>query len=250
MRTVINYVQHFTSVSTHTLPAIVADRNRPEGVSLAALIGVAAIHSGALLCLARFAPTRPPVLTPAAVSLQVEMVPLAPPATTHAPATIAPSDPIKQETRPRMKRPVASPPVPSAKASETIAAPSELAAADAPTATVQERPAMATEASAAAAPAPTEITQARFDANYLKNPAPAYPVMSRRLGEEGRVVLRVFVSAEGRPEQIELKNSSGFPRLDQAAEEAVRRWKFAPARRGDEAVATWVAVPIVFNLRS
>lgn len=74
--------------------------------------------------------------------------------------------------------------------------------------------------------------------------------MSRRLGEEGRVVLRVFVDIDGRPEQVELKNSSGFPRLDQAAEDAVRRWKFVPAKRGDEVVATWVAVPIVFNLKT
>ena len=73
--------------------------------------------------------------------------------------------------------------------------------------------------------------------------------MSRRLGEEGRVLLRVFVDVEGRAEQVELKSSSGFPRLDQAAEDAVQRWKFVPAKRGNEVVATWVAVPIVFNLR-
>lgn len=96
---------------------------------------------------------------------------------------------------------------------------------------------------AAATPALIETTQARFDANYLRNPAPAYPAMSRRLGEEGRVVLRVFVDIDGRPEQVELKNSSGFPRLDQAAEDAVRRWKFVPAKRGEEAVATWSPFP-------
>ncbi len=252
MRTVINSAQRFASVSTHIPPAIVADRSRPESVSLAALIGIAAIHGGALLGLMRFAPTHPAMLTPAAISMQVEMVSLAPPAPaakTHTAATIAPSASIKQETRPRIRRPVASLVAPSAKASETIAPPSDPEAAEAPAATAQDHPAAA-EASATAAPAATEITQARFDANYLKNPAPAYPAMSRRLGEEGRVVLRVFVDVEGRPEQIELKNSSGFPRLDQAAEDAVRRWKFAPARRGDEAVATWVAVPIVFNLHS
>ena len=98
-------------------------------------------------------------------------------------------------------------------------------------------------------PVPVEISQPRFDAGYLKNPAPAYPPMSRRLGDEGRVVLRVLVEADGRPGEVTIKTSSGFPRLDQAAEDAVRRWKFVPARQGDEAVRAAVLVPIVFNLR-
>ncbi len=94
------------------------------------------------------------------------------------------------------------------------------------------------------------ITQPRFDADYLSNPAPAYPPLSRRMGEEGKVQLRVFVDTNGRPSQIELKTSSGSPRLDQAAQEAVWRWKFVPARRGDETVAAWVLVPIVFTLQN
>ena len=97
--------------------------------------------------------------------------------------------------------------------------------------------------------APAEASQPRFDAGYLKNPAPAYPSASRRLGEEGRVVLRVLVESDGRPAEVTIKTSSGFPRLDQAAEDAVRRWKFVPARKGDEAVRAAVLVPIVFNLR-
>jgi protein TonB len=112
-------------------------------------------------------------------------------------------------------------------------------------------PAQAAEpATAPAAPAaPAVTTQARFDADYLQNPAPIYPALSRRLSEEGRVVLRVFVSPDGLPEQIELRTGSGSPRLDQAARDAVRRWRFIPARRGDEAIGAWVQVPIVFKLR-
>ena len=98
----------------------------------------------------------------------------------------------------------------------------------------------------AAAPAP--ITAARYDAAYLNNPKPVYPNASRRLGEEGRVVLRVHVDPDGRPDEIEIRTSSGFPRLDAAAYEAVSRWHFVPARRGDEPMAAWVAVPITFNL--
>ena len=93
-------------------------------------------------------------------------------------------------------------------------------------------------------------TPARFNADYLQNPAPAYPALSRRMGEEGKVILRVRVSPDGRPEQIELKTGSGSPRLDQAAQEAVRRWKFTPARRGNEAISDWVLIPIIFNLRA
>ena len=70
------------------------------------------------------------------------------------------------------------------------------------------------------------------------------------MGEEGKVQLRVFVDAGGRPSQIELKASSGSPRLDQAAQDAVWRWKFVPARRGDESIAAWVLVPIVFTLKN
>jgi protein TonB len=90
----------------------------------------------------------------------------------------------------------------------------------------------------------------RFDAAYLANPKPAYPPASRRLGEEGRVVLRVFVAADGLAQMVEIRQPSGFARLDAAAADAVARWRFVPARRGERAVAAWVLVPIVFNLES
>ena len=93
------------------------------------------------------------------------------------------------------------------------------------------------------------ITAARFDAAYLNNPAPAYPMLSRRLREEGQVMLRVRVSPDGQPNRIELRTSSGSDRLDRAAEEAVSRWRFVPARQGDTAVEAWVLVPIVFKLK-
>jgi protein TonB len=98
------------------------------------------------------------------------------------------------------------------------------------------------------APAPAPLQAARFDADYLQNPKPAYPPLSRRLGEEGRVVLRVRVSAQGLPIQIEIKQSSTFPRLDDAARAAVERWRFIPARQGSEAVDSWVLVPLSFGL--
>lgn len=99
-----------------------------------------------------------------------------------------------------------------------------------------------------AAPLPP-IVPPVFNADYLENPPPVYPSMSRHRGETGQVLLRVFVSAAGRAERVEIKTSSGFERLDQAAREAVARWRFVPARRGDEEIAAWVLVPIAFVMR-
>ena len=88
----------------------------------------------------------------------------------------------------------------------------------------------------------------RFDMAYLRNPPPAYPTVSRRLKERGRVILNVLVSPAGEAENVEVRTSSGFERLDRAAMEAVRRWRFMPAHRGTDAVAAWALVPIVFEL--
>ena len=88
----------------------------------------------------------------------------------------------------------------------------------------------------------------RFDAAYLNNPAPAYPAVSRRLGEEGRVLLAVQVDADGAPRQVRIARSSGYPRLDAAAQVAVEKWRFVPARQGEHSVAASVNVPIHFRL--
>jgi protein TonB len=99
-----------------------------------------------------------------------------------------------------------------------------------------------------AAPAPQPVTGARFDADYLHNPKPVYPSFSRRSGEEGKVQLRVRVSAEGTALEVDVKQSSGFGRLDAAARDAVLKWRFVPAKRGTEAIESWVVVPVVFSL--
>lgn len=99
------------------------------------------------------------------------------------------------------------------------------------------------------APAAAEsFSAARFDADYLRNPAPPYPALSKRMGEEGKVVLRVSVNPQGTADSVEIKTSSGSPRLDEAAQKTVRNWKFVPAKRGDAAVQSWVLVPIIFKL--
>jgi len=119
---------------------------------------------------------------------------------------------------------------------------------------VAEAPAQA-DAPQADTPVDAEISEEEslvepdFRADYLRNPAPAYPRIARKLGEEGEVLLKVLVNPQGRPITVELDTSSGFARLDKAAIEAVQRWSFVPARRAGRATEAWVIVPIVFNLR-
>ncbi|MFP3874672.1 MAG: energy transducer TonB, partial [Thiohalophilus sp.] len=98
---------------------------------------------------------------------------------------------------------------------------------------------------------PEPVTsQPLFEAEYLNNRPPDYPRASLRRGEEGNVELRVRVGADGNPQAVELASSSGSTRLDRAALQAVKRWRFEPARRGGSAVAAWVVVPITFKLES
>ena len=87
-----------------------------------------------------------------------------------------------------------------------------------------------------------------FNAAYLSNPAPRYPLASRRAGEQGTVTLRVLVKPDGLPAQVEVERSSGSPHLDAAALEAVGGWRFVPARQGANPVESWVLVPVVFRL--
>lgn len=85
--------------------------------------------------------------------------------------------------------------------------------------------------------------------SYLRNPAPAYPREARMAHREGTVVLDVTVSADGRPEDVEVARSSGDPEMDRAAVAAVARWSFHPAMAGGQAVAARVEVPVRFRLK-
>jgi len=99
--------------------------------------------------------------------------------------------------------------------------------------------------------APTEaepISVASFNADYLHNPKPPYPALSRRLREQGRVLLRVQVSTAGTPLEVTIKESSGFKRLDQAALETVKQWRFTPAKQGNTPLESGVDVPLQFFL--
>ncbi|HEY0682522.1 MAG TPA: energy transducer TonB [Steroidobacter sp.] len=77
---------------------------------------------------------------------------------------------------------------------------------------------------------------------------PAYPPAARRAGEEGTVRLKVLVDEKGRPRDVTVANSSGFARLDQAAIEAVRKWRFVAATDGANPISAWTQVAITFRL--
>jgi protein TonB len=77
---------------------------------------------------------------------------------------------------------------------------------------------------------------------------PNYPASAQRRGIQGTTLLEVLVAADGRVAEVVVKESAGHPDLDAAAAEAVRRWRFEPARRGSQAVAMRVLQPIEFKL--
>lgn len=190
-------------------------------------------------------PAQPPAATqPAAVTrqpAQARPAPAKPARTKPAPVETTTEQPApSQPRRPRAVAPVAEPSI----AEPSTAPPAATSPAATPATPAQPR---ATQQEVMAKP---PVTTPRFDAAYLNNPAPTYPPLSRRLGEQGRVLIRVYVDPNGEPAQVELRQSSGHRRLDAAAEAAVRRWRFVPARRGQEPVGAWVLVPIAFKLRS
>ena len=92
------------------------------------------------------------------------------------------------------------------------------------------------------------LVEANFHADVLRNPKPPYPLLARRRGYEGRVLLSVLVRADGGGGGVTLKQSSGHAMLDASALDTVRRWRFLPARRGATPVESRVDVPIVFRL--
>ncbi|MDX9706355.1 MAG: energy transducer TonB [Azospira sp.] len=204
------------------------------------LLLIGAAHVGVLVLLVSLQIVPVPV---AITTLTVDILTPAPPAPQPEIVPPKPPRPVEPKPKPRPR------PTPQAAPQQIIAAETTAPAAeDVPAPVVQEAP-PAPPAPPLPAPAAT-ISEPRYDADYLSNPKPVYPSLSRRMGEEGRVLLRVFVEADGRPSQIEIKETSGSPRLDRAAQDAVQRWRFVAARRGDEALAAWVLVPIAFNLKN
>jgi len=175
---------------------------------------------------------------PAAPALpppRAETPPLPAPEPAPAPTPVPVPKP-KAKARPKTVEPVRqAAPVPQPTADVTAATPAPVAAS-----------AIAV-AAATAPPAPT-LVEARFDADYLRNPAPVYPPMSRRRGEQGKVLVRVLIGPDGAPQRAELKRSSGFDRLDRAAIEYIMRCRYVPGKVGGVPQAMWHEAPVNFVL--
>ncbi|MEC5385442.1 energy transducer TonB [Uliginosibacterium sp. H3] len=90
------------------------------------------------------------------------------------------------------------------------------------------------------------LQQGRPD--YAYNPKPDYPMLMREQGIGGVVLFRVWTEADGRPGEIRIVKGSGFRLLDEAAERAVRQWRFVPSRRGNLQLASWVEFPVRFTV--
>ncbi|WP_244898412.1 energy transducer TonB [Rhodoferax saidenbachensis] len=229
---------------SRTVPAM--SRNTTIAVS------VVLLHIGALWALQSGLLRRVvEIVVPA--EILVEM--MAPPAAEAPPAVVQPKPAPKplptQQPTPKAPAPQAAPlPTPMA-LPETAAAPAPSAIAPASVAPA----AASANANASAGTAPSANAQPiaklelpSSDADYLNNPKPPYPPLSKRLGEQGKVVVRTLIGADGIAKEASIKQSSGFDRLDQAALATALKWRYVPGKRAGVPEAMWFNVPFTFVL--
>lgn len=225
---------------------------------------VAALHLGALFWVSQtLSPEPPEVVQP---SMQGVLVPSQAPEPPQPKPTPPPPEPPKPEPPPPKPEPPKPKPVPKPKpkppppplppSEKAIEVPVEEAPPPEPPPTPpapQETPPVTKPATPpppgpAGPPTETPFTPPRMEASHLNNPAPSYPPVSRRMREEGRVLLDVHILPNGSVGEIKLRESSGFRRLDDAALSAVRNWRYVPATRGGQPIAFWYVQPVVFSL--
>ena len=172
-----------------------------------------------------------------------------------APHPAPPPQPKAAAHVPRVAAPTPTPtaaPVPAPVAPRAAVATTPLAVADsspssnAPQAVVQAAAAAPAAVTAPAAPARVELPSS--DADYLHNPKSEYPRISRQRNEQGRVLVSVLIGTDGTAQKAEIKVSSGYERLDQAALATVKSWRYVPGKRGGVPEAMWFNVPINFVL--
>ena len=126
------------------------------------------------------------------------------------------TEPRRERLKPQQKPVVQSEPRPIEPAPIVAAASETPAPITAP----------APPAAPVAAPEPAPLTIPIFNADYLDNPPPVYPALSRRMSEQGQVVLRVLVNPDGHRRRSASRSQSGSSRLDDAALDAVRALAF------------------------
>jgi periplasmic protein TonB len=174
-------------------------------------------------------PTREPATIPVEPATQPVVEALL--VTKEVPLTAPAESPVRPEPPTPAPKPVAT------AVNKNIAAPSSSATTSAP-----QQPAAGVNRDS-----DLQATPPRLDPAYLHNPAPNYPALSKRNRESGTVLLLVNVDPEGNALAVTLHKSSGYERLDQAAIQAVTRWRFVPGMRGQTAISATVIVPISFK---
>lgn len=175
---------------------------------------------------------------------------------------ITPAPPAPPTEKARPATPAPQKPQPAAPAPQPLALADATPTPEAPTGTTAPNPAPPALLAAVSEPAPApqapqapptppaapRIELPSSSADYLNNPRPPYPALSKRLGEQGKVVVRVFIEATGTATQAEVRSSSGYERLDQTALQTVLKWRYAPGKRNGVAEGMWFNVPISFVL--
>lgn len=204
------------------------------------LLAVVAAHLGMILWLALALERSEPALSaPAAVMAGVLLAPPAPLPVVEPPKPL----PVKRPEERRKPEPVPPPVVQETPAVvEQAVTPPETALSEPVPEPVPPAGERVPE------PETPQVVPPRVDASRLDNPAPPYPAVSRQLREQGRVLLDVYILPDGSVGEIRLRESCGYPRLDRSALEAVRHWRYLPARRGTEPIPYWYVQPILFSL--
>jgi protein TonB len=197
-------------------------------------------------------PERRPLTLPKPIETPLPKIPDTPPVET---ARVEPPAPPVAPPPPPTPPPAATPSMPAASAPAAPSGRGPLAPADAALSTSGDAlptqsgpPAPARPAPSVAALPPDGVTQTAIPRGGYQV-KPSYPASARRAGVQGTTLLSVFVAVDGHVSDVVVKESAGHPDLDRAAADAVRRWKFEPARRGSDAVAMWVLLPVEFRLR-
>ena len=213
--------------------------------NVAIATGVVAFHVAALWALQTGLLRRAvEVIVPVEVLSEI-ITPPAPKVEPPAPQP-KPPEPIQRPVVPRKHE--TPPPAP-----KLAAAPDPTPAPNAPTATAEPQPAPPPVSAPVAVapappPAPARVELPSSNADYLQNPKPVYPPVSKRLGEQGKVIVRVLIAVDGSAQDAQVKESSGYDRLDRAALETVLKWRYVPGKRGGVPEAMWFNVPIHFVL--
>lgn len=166
---------------------------------------------------------------------------------------VTPAPPPPQPQRKPVQKPVLPPqPVPK-QAPQPIAIADPAPSALAPAGTTEPQPPAPpmlapVVVAEPAPPAPPKIELPSSSADYLNNAPPPYPPLSKRLGEQGKVIVRAFIEVNGTASKAEIRTSSGFERLDATALQTVLKWRYVPGKRAGTPEAMWFNIPINFVL--